>query len=379
MKVNSRTLVIIISAIIVMASISQGGIIGPLSLIGYTWGGEGVSASFTGIEWNSGGSGDRSDLLPSTYFTFDPDDPYHYAPNIEAEMTNAFLPEGGYPPSYVPPAWWSPTKYINNPIDIDTWNLPDPSNPLNTTIAYEVQEYILKMYVSVTASWDSEFEGRNKRYTDTKLWIQLDINRGNWIFEGQPQTYFAVGKVVCSDRAWGKLGESEDPYVPTPWISVAPESPTTYAYVYLSKYGDQEYMPIDPFTYQGRQLNPDLFAESVWIHLDLNNFGTETWKEIIPPATHFKGDAVTWGFDVHVFVVGEWKVQDIEKLPDSYGRTPKTTKTPSWFELLMGDPRLPLWSFIGLGALVVLFLAVFAPWVLMGIVGLSKQASSKRG
>lgn len=82
---------------------------------------------------------------------------------------------------------------------------------------------------------------------------------------------------------------------------------------------------------------------------------------------------MTWEFDVYVYVVGEWKIKDISDLPEEYGREPMVDYQQSWVSGMLLDPRFQLWSFIGLIALVVLALAVFAPWVLFALVGLLKS------
>ena len=373
---QSRLITIIICSIILLSGGAQSLL--TLGSLGYPSGYEGVKASFVGLDWNTEGQTGQEALVGMSFF-FDPDDPTHGACNLEGEMTNAFVPEGSRPAGWVPADWWDiATGYINNPVNTYTWNLANPDNP-DETVAYEMEEWILRMYVSITAKGDSgsgftNLEYQNKRYQDTKVWIELDISP-TWYFEGTSQTYFAIGKVVCSDFTYGKLGEDEGTYTKTAKASVAPESKTSYRYLYYQNYGKAgQLKEFDPNSYKGRLLNPSLFTDKVYMKLDLNNFGTEYTQFPLPVK---KGDAATWGFDVHVFVVGEWKVQDIEEIPEDYGRIAQEER--SWLELLLIDPSFKLWSFLGLIALGFLLLAVFAPGVLLAIFGLVGMFSNKKG
>ena len=372
MKQNQMRWMIIIICVVILIS-GPGHYLFDLGSFGYTSGYEGVKASFSGLEWQYEQETGTMDLEAMS-FTFDADDPSKYACNIVGEMTNAFVPESSLSfPSWVPQDFLKSVGYIDNPKETYTWDLPDPTQP-NTTIAYVMEEWILKMYVSITAEWDEEAwwylhgtgEVDNRRYQNTKLWIQLDVSP-IWYFEDATEVYFAIGKVTCSDFAWGKLGKTEEDYEKTIWASVAPESEGSYRYLYYQNYGKAGQVDeFDPHSHQGRILNPSLFTDKVYMKLDLNNFGT--FYDIVYGK---KGDAATWGFDVHVFVVGEWKVQDVEPIPDGFGREERLQK--SWIQLLWEDPRLPLFSFIALIAIIVLALMIFAPWVVFGTIGMLRS------
>lgn len=99
-------------------------------------------------------------------------------------MTNAFIPEGSRPTSWILPDWWDNALDTKNPVEIYTWDLPNPDNP-DEIIAYEMQEWELKMYVSIAAKWDDpprawvapiDCEYGDQRYQDTEIWIELDVS-----------------------------------------------------------------------------------------------------------------------------------------------------------------------------------------------------------
>lgn len=352
--------------------------------LGYPSGYEGVRASFSGIEFNAGDSSGKSDLSGMSFY-FDADDPIRYAPNLVGEMTNAFVPEGSERPSWVFPELWTGVEYIKNPVSAPyEWNLPNPDDP-DETIAYVMEEWILRMYVSITAEWD-ELSGLefgtyewtdNVRYTNTKIWIELDISPISY-FEGADQVYFGLAKVVTSDVAKGRLGKTDEDYTPTDRFSVAPSSGTSYRYLYHSKYGTTQFTPTDPKTYKGRVLNPKIFGDKMYIHLDLVNFGTQSWTDWTGSISS-KGDAVTWGFDVHVFVVGEWRVKDIEEIPTDYGREPQTQYGWSYYlARFLANPRGQFWLIVGVFALIILGLSIVAPWVLVALFGMIGAFGGKK-
>lgn len=389
-----RLMVIVITAVIFLSSQTQSNIFFPLSSIGYSFGGAGVRASFVGIEWNYKDASGQSDLRPDTKFYFDADQADYFAPNLVGEMTNAFVPEETLSnvPSWVPTQWFMGSTDIKNPLQTETWELENPDNP-DEILAYEIEEWMLKLYVSVTCEWDDgpvfwdpNQEWADERYRDTELWIELDLAQDFFVFEGSPTPYFAISKVKCSDFAKGKLGYEDNffqwekglglvdepkEYTPTDLFSVVPAS-TSWMYLYYDQWGQEKATDVDPFTYRGRQLNPDIFVDKMFFSVNLANFGTQH-TDFIGGSSLSKGDAVTWEFDVYVYVVGEWKIKDVSELPVNYGREPMVTYQESWVTGMLTDPRFQLWSFIGIIALVVCVLAIFAPWVLFALVGLFKS------
>jgi len=80
-----------------------------------------------------------------------------------------------------------------------------------------------------------------------------------------------------------------------------------------------------------------------------------------------KGDAITLGFNVHVFVVGEWKVKDVSDVEEYEGREAKTGQTgwtPPDFLKGLADwfASISPFTWLGLGTfgLLAIFIIVFA-------------------
>ena len=80
---------------------------------------------------------------------------------------------------------------------------------------------------------------------------------------------------------------------------------------------------------------------------------------------------MTVGLDVDVFVIGEWKVKDVQELPDEYGRSAKAggegLGLGAALMAFLSSPEGRLWVLLGLAAAVFLILAIFAPWVLISL------------
>ena len=355
---------------------------------GYTTGYEGARASFYGIEWNyEDESGKEPFPLKGTTFHFDPDEYNKGAPNLEGEMTSVFLPEGSRPSSWVDPDWWdTATEYIDNPIQTYEWEISDQGN---TSSLYKMDEYKLKWYFSISAEWDKynhflylDEEFNDKRYRDTKIWFEFNL-APIWYFEGADQCYFSIAKIRVSDIAFGgKLDEKREDTTASDNLRVTPMSKASILPIYYNPYGVAgERAEKEPNVFRGKTLNPDLFTDKVYAYFTLTDFGTEYWTEWGGLVKHWKGDVVTVGFDVHVFVVGEWKVQDIQEIPEDYGRTSKTGEGGFTFleqlARMFASPDFKIWFILGMIAVIVLALAIFAPWVLFSLFGLYKYAKKK--
>lgn len=396
MKGQTFRFVVIIVCLVILASGGWQAI--RLSSQGYTTGYQGAKAQFYGLDWNYKELSGREILhLKGTVLHFDADElgrRYSGACNLEGEMTSVFVPEQPEFRSWIPTEWFMGSQYIQNPIHHYEWKLENEET--NETTLYAMDEYVLKWYFSISADWDLNGEPtgyaeyRTQRYADTKVWFQFDLNH-IWYFEGADRCYFAIGKLMLTDIALGgKLGnEREDIEEEAEECRVTPMSPQSILSIYYRAFGGEpQRAEKTAYDYHGKKLNPDLFTDTVYSYFTLGNFGTKYWKTGIWPFydKHWKGDVVTCGFSMHVFVVGEWKVKDIQEIPEEYGRTSQQGESIGfWTHLLerlgsiLDDPRFTLWMVLGLIAVILLVLAIFAPPVLYAILGsIGKAGSSKK-
>jgi hypothetical protein len=101
--------------------------------------------------------------------------------------------------------------------------------------------------------------------------------------------------------------------------------------------------------------------------IGLDNFGVTSWNEY--GTVKVKGDVATFDFDITVFVIGEWDVQDIQEIPEDFGRTTKTEQNPSLIDYLSNPKVQALITLLAAVGIIVLLL-LFAPWVLIAIVSM---------
>ena len=324
-----QTAAVAILALLILSSVGGTASLWPMQSIGYTSGYQGARAAFSAVRYN----GKMNEVRMGTAMDFDPDEAGFGQPNIIGEMSGVFVPRKSLGPAWIPTDWIrTAVEYIHNPANSWEWELKEAET--NTTLKYRMEEWQLKWYVSIAAQWSVDWtqipwyenvqnrEYFNKLYSDTEIWFKLDLTP-IWFFEGQSTAYFAIAKITLSDIAFaGKLqsGETEEGKKAAE-IKVNPESKGSYLTMYYNLGGTAGSKPeIPATTYRGKKLNPALFTNYVYTYVGLNNFGTRHWTDIW--GHYASGDVVTMGFNVHVFVIGQWDVKDVQDLKDyeDYGK-----------------------------------------------------------
>lgn len=328
---NKRLIAAMAVAIILFAGF------GSTLLSGYTTGYEGAKAQFYGIyddeydkRYTNTETHEASLCSFDTTMKFDRDEYDKDSCNIVGEMTSIQIPlddNNWVPPTWVPREWWSDSLYWKNPRKVYEWQV---NNSDNTTTVFRMEEWVTKWYVSLSAEWDSgpdiwdgDDEAQDRRYTNLEIWIELDI-QPTWYFEGQEMAYFAIGKIELANF----MAEGHhDP-------RVVPMSPGSILKIYTAPFGDELAPDQDDFVafyHQGKKLNPQYFRDKVYVHIDLADFGSDEWQDGF--SWRAQGDAVTMGFTVVQFVVGQWTVQDQGDLENYTGRDSKTDRTGFWFDI----------------------------------------------
>lgn len=390
MKIETWRLVTIIVCLTILGSGGYQALL-PLSSIGrgYTTGYQGAKAQFCGIQYNGK---NHKNALWSTTLNWDPDGIGKGKPGITGEMTSVFVPEeeAGSQPfklgDWDISDWLLSATTIRNPIDDWEWELKNQKT--NETLLYRMEEWQCKWYFSISSEpvgWGQEIPeakigGRRNSLTDVKVWFEFDLTP-IWYFEGTDTAYFAIAKLRISDIALGgKLKNDDIEEKKNAAFRVTPMSPQSILPIYYEKFAtEDERAEKEPHYYNGKKLNPRLFTDKVYSYFTLNDFGVNSWFDF---GGYYRSDVITVGVDFHIFVVGEWRVKDVQEIPDEYGRTAKSTRGMGLLEFLgtiLKDPTTKAWIILGLIALIFLVLAIFAPWVLLAIFGLVKGISKERG
>lgn len=336
-----------------------------LSTIGYASGYEGASASFIGVYYNEYAY-EGTDFRGTT-MNFDVDDPKWGKPNLIGEMTTIFIPENtrfSQIPEWVPDPWKYPLDLIDNPQEEETYEWEVKEGDI--IHFYRMEKWLTKWYVSFEAGFDTwgiigDAEGNNKRLRNMEVWFEIET-KPSWYFEDAERTYFAIAKIeVANIKLEGHEIEK---------IDIIPESAGSSLFLFYEPYGgDPSYREDEFLGYatDGTHLNPDLFGRTVYTMIELTDFGTSAWVEAITQVKN-QGDVVTYEFTVHQFVVGEWKVQDIQELPplddpeSEYGRESKVIKVGFNVREWIVTPD-------GMMVLGMLFTLMIAIWLVTGGLG----------
>lgn len=376
---RTQTIALVILSMILLSSL--GGTTYTLySFQGYTSGFQGPKAEFKGVsykglKYTDAQRGEASQLSLQGSLLFDADQNDDGKPNIEGEMTTVFVPSESLrgTTSWVPIEWLTDNDLIENPQNTYSWNI---TTDANTTKVYKMEQWVMKWYVSFSAHWDGAKEqnldalnlGQNYRnyYDNAEIWFEFDISP-TWYIQGGGTAYFAVGKMQLAKSV---LEESEDvngkKYEADTMLSVIPESQGASLYVYTGLFGTGSAENTEK-SFEGRLLNPQFFRDKVYAKITLANFGIRSWNEWGTVKTH--GDVATFNFNFWVFVIGEWDVQDIQKIPEDFGRTIKLDEPYSFLDLLK-DPRTQaLLTMLAMAGFFLLILLV-APGFLIAVIAI---------
>lgn len=378
-----QTIVVLILGTIILSSL--GGIYNYTLFstgdIGYSSGFQGPKAKFAGVRYN-GKTYTRTETRGAslasfdTTLKFDPDSWDRGKPNIVGEMTSVFIPEESlsnvilWPGAKaLPQEWLKRASVIPNPEKEYSWNISGKT--------YKMEQWVLRFYLSFSGEWDGFeceqplgvglFNPRNRNfYSNLEAWLELDLTP-TWYIEGQGTAYFAISKIqVAEFKKTAQDIQGKEVSLDTE-MSVSPYSPTAMLYIYYGLWGTTSQAEQEVSYYQGKLLNPALFKNKVYAHFDLNNFGVTSWYEF--PVVKTKGDVATIGFDMTVFVIGEWDVKDIQNIPEDFGRTSQTFMPPSLIDYL-SDPRVQaLLTLLSMAAFFLIIMLV-APGFLIAIIAI---------
>lgn len=368
---------------------------------GYSSAFEGPKAKFYGLTWDPNGNGQRRYSATQwsspaslhqfdTIMKFDGDEANSGKPNIVGEMTSVFIPREslGSIPSWLPMSWINTMNYIQNPQAKYNWTINEKD--------YYMEQWLLRYYVTFSAEWDgstdmfgghgeappqSNYPGGDNSYGNLNVWIELDTEP-TWYIQGQGVAYFAIGKVQLANDVnyfstainHGGIFDSGKGTARND-VSVAPEAAPSLSYLYYQPYGDGQQQVHESSYYMGKELNPAYFSAKTFMQLTFNKFGCygDSGSPPFPVGFWTKGDTATFAFDVTVFVVGQWNVQDIQNDPSNYGRFQRVDSGQGFFDWLLSAQTLawliPVAIFVAL--------IFFAPWVIIMLIALFRGGNRR--
>jgi hypothetical protein len=351
---------------------------------------EGAKARFVGIVYTNARY-TNADKQGASVAKFDTGLSYDYdprgqgMPEIVGSMTTVFIPEKA-PNSiqdWVPFSWWQSAKDMN-PYTGETYEF-NVKNDDGTTSVYKMEAVQTKWFVNIRANplgqpdiSSHTDEWQRRRYSDLEIWFEFDLEP-SWYFEGTDKTYFAIAKIQLANILINHFGPDGQEVTSIPsevvnMVRVNPQPIGMAVMMYPLPFDrNMEGCPdnFEGYTYEGKRLNPKYFRDKVYGCITLNDFGSWDWyKSTIPPDLRGLADSVTFDFTVTQFVVGEWKVKDIQDLdPEEFNVSPKYGRDeiiPGLADFL-SSPLGQLWMFLILIGVVLVLITIFFPgfWTLV--------------
>ncbi|MFA5365474.1 MAG: hypothetical protein WC325_09885, partial [Candidatus Bathyarchaeia archaeon] len=180
----------------------------------------------------------------------------------------------------------------------------------------------------------------------------------------------AVAKVQKIDSPIYKAEDTSGNTVnPRSSVSVSPESSGVPMYLTYAPF-DGSTQTHEAMFYQGKALNPSYFTNKTYFSISFNKFGLYgDWNTPgnILSGVWCKGDVATLGFDLTVFVIGQWNVKDIQDNPDDFGRFVKTDSSTLGILSWLTASSTLAWL---IPVLIIAAIFIFAPWVIIPIISL---------
>lgn len=355
---------------------------------------EGPKAQFLGVTYNnkeytSANGNGASRHIFDTGMTFDADASGSGKPQINGQMTAVFLPEDSLSsaPAWVPFSWLQDNGLITQDSQEGIVGYGGSNPPWNWTIGndtYQMKEFDMRYYVSFQSSWSGSEDPKGdipdpilggggtaeNTYKDVSVWLHFDISP-TWYIAGGGVAYFAIAELtLAEDVQMHAIDNNNNVQTVRSDESVNPQAQQAAVSLYYGVFGTASSPSGTPEQYQGHDLNPAYFTKDLYAHIDLTNFGVGA-GQVNFFGTYTRGDVATFAFDMKVFVIGEYKVQDIQKNPSQFGFTSPSLNTGvTWLTGIVGWLSSPANVGLLMGLIVLVLLIVFAPWVLLVIVSL---------
>ena len=376
LKENSGALAILFIGIMLMSSFvvglwGRGGFLGltPISLY------QGIHPSFEAVYFDNDyyttedpGDASTSRIGPAT-MNFDPDGPLTGASNLGGELRDIqiirdltyYLPGDTYRHII---ADFGGTPQPDEPYRVYEWKIPEGED----THVYRMELWLCSLQVNLWTQpdirpWWALFTAyeNHYRYSDTEIWLRLEASN-DWgtYFEGVnlDNVYFGIAYIELAE-----LEQNED----DTRLQVIPASQWTALDLYESIGGTPETVQsptTQAYTYQGTELNQNVFKKEWYTKLTLQSFGAYDINII---DGSFKSDWAQWRILVHVFVVGDWLVKpdierDIEDPDPPYYTGPLQGVVEALREFF-NDPYWRLKLALIVTVFIVVWVLLFFPWI----------------
>jgi len=349
-----------------------------LQTIGFIAGAQGLQAEFNSLYFNGtwcsaqekpSWAQDASNWRFGFELNFDPDESDDGWPNLCATQQPFVIDTEVEPKHYA----WQVDKGI-----VKLQN----GTRVRKVYQFEIWRYRLEWAVNIWLSgsedeaWDRAWHrgiSWEPNYGGTEIWIKL-VPRCFAYFEDNPdEVYFAPAYIGVDSHRIASIDEHnrvtyDDPDM-TSCIDVLHKEHGETLGIYYERGGNSIDINRTLLSYHGVELDPEIFRNEYWIHIDLLQFKPWNHVHFWTKAHSHKWPSINLKFVVYVFVVGKWTIYFTEDEVPSLRphQPPSLVRRPwSWWS----SPWALLWTgifgfFILL--IVIAILAIFAPGALTAL------------
>jgi len=350
--------------------------------IGYLTGTQGLQAEFNTLYWNGTWNSqsfkpawakDASNWQFGFEMNFDPDESDDGWPNLCATQQPFTVDTQVEPKHYA----WQVDKGI-----VTLSN----GTKAKKVYQFEMWRYRLDWAVNIwlsgpeAESCDRAWHGGiswEPNYGGAQIWIKLVPQNFVYFKDNPDEIYFApayIGlesyEIISIDK--DNKETTNDPDIMS-CVDLIPKAAGETLGIYYERGGTPTDIEQTLLSYQGMELDPAIFRNEYWIHIDLLTFKPWLHVDFWTKALSYKWPSVNLKFVVYVFVVGKWTVyfaeDEVPRLEPH--QPPSLTRNPwSWWGNWWTSPWTLLWTGIfGFFVLliVIAILAIFAPGALTAL------------
>jgi hypothetical protein len=334
---------------------------------GYLSGTQGLEAEFNSIYWKNrwwSRTERPNDVYTDPIYynaysaswgytmAFNPDGSIGTAPSLDGSQQPMTLQTDTEPKTY---SWqvFQETKTLANGTIVDSYK------------QFEMFRYKVDWSINVWLS-GSETDSWGE-YTNLELWLKLTPRAFVYFLDNPKQVFFAPAYIgLAEDVKWagidsgGNTFQNDAEIARTEDLIPKTQGEVTGIY-YLRGAAEEELKESKILSYQGFDLDTQIFRDEYWMRLNLLEFKAIHWY--VWGAHNWKFPSANLHFLVYLFVVGEWEVYfKTGEIPDLKPHQPAgwIFNPAAWFESLITNPLFWL-SMFGLGTIIlIVLLLVFA-------------------
>ncbi len=343
--------------------------------IGYLTGTQGLAPTFDSLKWK-GSYWSINETGPSTHDTAVPSTrSFGYSMDFDPDESLEAMPDlcGSQQPITVQTDT-EPVKY--------SWQILNGSKTFaNGTIAdvytqFDMFRYKCDWAINVWLSGtECESEGAMNRilypyvvtpdYAGAELWLKLQPRSFVYFTDNPDQVYFAPAYIGLSENVhWVGVNKDGQMIDPDPQIVAAediiPKAKGETIGIYYQRGGGDVITNDTLLSYQGHDLDPEIFRKDYWMRLNLMSFKPLSWDEWLL-WHNWKYPSAYLHFTVYLFVVGQWTVYfKTGEVPELKPHTPIVNlfnPIGDWFS----NPFNQLWLFFSIMVIVIVAVTVLNP------------------